>query len=127
MNRASIKRLLTSFFGLSLLFVYIASPDVRIDHENQRLVMYAHGRDAGRQLTRVALSEDGLSNFEAGPRFFSHNMRHSALLIRDNMLHVFWTQAGHAPERVNQLRDPAIYEEDGQYYLPYSVARLDFN
>ena len=27
-------------------------------------------------------------------------MRHSALLVRGNTLYVFWTQAGHAPERV---------------------------
>ncbi len=97
-------------------------------------------------------------------------MRHNALLSRGNMLHAFWAQAGHAPERVlmstidmtadwmqwqesepveilrseaewegarlevapsrrghidervNQLRDPAIFEEDGRVYLPYSVA-----
>ena len=97
-------------------------------------------------------------------------MRHNALLIRGNTLHVFWTQAGHAPERifltkidmngdwmqwqesvavevlraetewegaelgiatsrrghiderVNQLRDPAIFEEEGKVYLLYSVA-----
>jgi len=29
---------------------------------------------------------------------------------------------GWAPERVRQLRDPAIYEEDGRVYLLYSVA-----
>ena len=115
-------------------------------------------------------SRDGLGNFEAGPRFFNDDMRHSALMIRDNTLYVFWTQAGHAPERiflstinmegdwqgwtesetvevlrpetewegatlpiepsrrghiderVNQLRDPAIFEEDGRIYLLYSVA-----
>jgi len=127
-------------------------------------------------------SRDGLTDFEQGPRFFNDNMRHNALLIRDDTLHVFWTQAGHAPERifmssidleadwiswteseavellrpeteweganleiapsrrghiderVNQLRDPTIYEEDGEIYLLYSVAgehgiaiaRLDF-
>jgi len=171
--------------------------------------MYIHGRGAGRQFTRLAVSSDGLnfegspedlgrpyfrvikhggyhyalsmpgymyrsedgrSNFEAGPRFFNDNMRHNALLIRDNKLHVFWTQAGYAPERillstidmsgdwmqwqeseavevlrpemewegaeleiapsrrghiderVNQLRDPAIFEEGGKTYLLYSVA-----
>jgi len=115
-------------------------------------------------------SQDGMRNFEAGPRFFNDNMRHNALLIRDNKLHVFWTQAGHAPERiflstidmdgdwmqwqeseavevlrpetewegaeleispsrrghiderVNQLRDPTIFEEEGRVYLLYSVA-----
>lgn len=191
------------------LYAHIASPDVHVDDERQQIVMYIHGRGAGRQFTRLAQSRngidfegspeelgrpyfrviehgdyhyalsmpgymyrsrDGLSDFEAGPRFFNDNMRHSALLIRDNTLYVFWTQAGHAPERiflstidmsgdwmrwqeseavevlrpetewegaqleiapsrrghiderVNQLRDPAIFEEDGKVYLLYSVA-----
>jgi hypothetical protein len=115
-------------------------------------------------------SENGLSDFVAGPQLFNDNMRHSALLIRDGLLYVFYTQAGHAPERillstiemsgnwmnwkasqalevlrpeerwegadlpvepsrrgyidvrVNQLRDPAIYQEGGETYLLYSVA-----
>ena len=115
-------------------------------------------------------SRDGLSNFEPGPNLFGANMRHSALLIRDNKLYVFFTRASDAPERiylstidlagnwmnwtasepvevlrpemdwegadlpiepsrrgyidvrVNQLRDPAIYQEDGETYLLYSVA-----
>lgn len=191
------------------LYAHIASPDVHVDNERQQIVMYIHGRGAGRQFTRLALSDDGLnftgspeelgrpyfrviehggyhyalsmpgylyrskggrSNFEEGPRFFNDNMRHNALLIRDNTLYVFWTQAGHAPERiflstidmsgdwmqwqesepvevlrpetewegaeleiapsrrghiderVNQLRDPAIFEEDGKTYLLYSIA-----
>ncbi len=115
-------------------------------------------------------SRDPLSGFEEGPRLFNPEMRHSALLVRGETLHVFWTQVGHAPERiqlstidisgdwsgwresepvellrpeldwegadaplepsvrstayghVNQLRDPAIYEEDGRVYLLYAVA-----
>jgi len=115
-------------------------------------------------------SPDGLSKFEAGPRFFNADMRHSALLIRDDHLYVFYSQAGEQPERillstieltgdwqewtatdpvevlrpkfdyegadlpnepsrrgyidvrVNQLRDPAIFQEDGKTYLLYSVA-----
>lgn len=115
-------------------------------------------------------SSDGLSKFESGPQFFTADMRHSALLIRDDRLYVFFSQAGEQPERillstidlsddwqqwaatdpievlrperdyeganlpnepsrrgyiddrVNQLRDPAIYEEDGKTYLLYSVA-----
>ncbi len=97
-------------------------------------------------------------------------MRHSALLVRHETLYVFWTQVGHAPERillstidlagdwrawresapvevlrpervwegaaapvrssvrstaygiVNQLRDPAILEDEGRTYLLYAVA-----
>ena len=115
-------------------------------------------------------SQDGLTNFEEGPQLFNKDMRHSALLVRDHILYVFWTQVGDAPERlllsridlsgdwsewqesearevlrpeepwegseepvessvrgaietrVNQLRDPALYEEDGNLWLLYSVA-----
>ena len=204
------------------VYAHIASPDVHVDDARRQIVMYIHGRGAGRQMTRLAVSsngidfvgspevlgrpyfrviehgdyhyalsmpgymyrsKDGRSDFEEGPRFFNDDMRHSALLIRDNKLYVFWTQAGHAPERillstidleadwmqwresgpveilrpetawegaelevlpsrrghidepVNQLRDPAIFEDDGQLYLLYSVAgehgiaiaRLDFD
>lgn len=171
--------------------------------------MYVHGRDVGRQVTRVATSTDGvhftgrpeilgrpyfrvvhydgyayalampgylyrsrddLTGFEAGPQLFDDDMRHSALLLRGRTLYVFYTEAGEAPERillstvdlsadwrmwkasaptevlrperswegaglpvepsrrgsidvpVNQLRDPAVYEEDGRVYLLYSVA-----
>ena len=115
-------------------------------------------------------SRDGLTNFEAGPQFFTADMRHSALLIRDGHLYVFFTNRGDEPERiflstieltddwsewtatdpvevlrpefdyegadlpmeasrggyiderVHQLRDPAIYQENGRTYLLYSVA-----
>ena len=118
----------------------------------------------------VYRSADGLSGFEEGPTLFNPNMRHCALLKRGDRLHVFWTQVGHAPERillstidlalpwtrwketaavevmraerawegadlppepsmgsvayhrVNQLRDPAIFEEDGRVFLLYAVA-----
>jgi len=190
---------------------HIASPDVQIDHQNQRIVMYFHGLDdVSTQLSRVATSSDGinfdarpeqlgrsymrifhhngytysmampgqfyrsrdpLGNFEEGPRLFNANMRHSALLVRENTLFVFWTQVGDAPEHimlstvdiagdwnswqntpgvevlrpeypwegssaplepsvrstaygvVNQLRDPALYEDvaSGRTYLFYAV------
>ncbi len=115
-------------------------------------------------------SEDGLSDFEEGPRLFDTDMRHSAVLVRGQTLHVFYTRAGDAPEsilhatidlrgdwqdwreseptvvmrpkldwegadlpvqasargsisqRVNQLRDPAIFEHDGEVYLYYAFA-----
>ena len=119
---------------------------------------------------QVYRSEGGLSGFEEGPLLFNPDMRHCALLKRGDRLYVFWTQVGHAPERillstinlskpwtkwretepvevlrperdwegalepnepsirsvaygpVNQLRDPAIFEEDGRVYLLYAVA-----
>jgi hypothetical protein len=191
------------------VYAHIASPDVHVDDERREIVMYFHGRDVGRQVTRVATSRDGLrfaarpeilgrpyfrafehegwvyalampgwlyrsrdglSGFEEGPRLFDDDMRHSALLKRGATLHVFFTRAGEAPERilhatvdvsgdwtawresasvevlrpehawegadlplepsrrgsvdvpVNQLRDPAVFEEDGRVYLLYSVA-----
>jgi hypothetical protein len=115
-------------------------------------------------------SADGLAGFEEGPLLFNRDMRHAALLKRGNTLYVFWTQVGHAPERillstidvsddwgnwstsepvevlrpersweganaplepsvrstayghVNQLRDPAIYTENGRIFLLYAVA-----
>ncbi len=119
---------------------------------------------------QVYRSRDGLTGFEAGPLLFNPHMRHMGLCLRDATLHVFWTQVGHAPERillstidlrgdwhdwreseavevlrperpwegagaplepsvrstaygqVNQLRDPAVYVEDGRTYLLYAVA-----
>lgn len=191
---------------------HIASPDVHVDNENRRIVMYFHGlADVSRQLSRVATSSDGihfearpeplgrtymrafghdgytyimsmpgqlyrsldpLSGFEEGPRLFTADMRHAALLKRGDTLFVFWTQVGHVPERillstidisgdwttwsetpgvellrpdfdwegadaplepsvrstaygyVNQLRDPAIFEDtdSGRIFLLYAVA-----
>jgi hypothetical protein len=45
-------------------------------------------------------SRDGLTDFEAGPRFFTADMRHSALLIREGRLYVFFTNRGDEPERI---------------------------
>jgi hypothetical protein len=115
-------------------------------------------------------SENGMSNFEDGPTLFTENMRHSAVIVDENVLQIFFTMVGDSPERiklstvdlsddwmdwtasdpidvlspelpwegsemmqepskrgivdgrVNQLRDPAIYEEDGRTYLLYSTA-----
>jgi hypothetical protein len=115
-------------------------------------------------------STDGLSDFEEGPTLFSEDMRHSAVIIRDGKLLIFYTMVGDNPERillteielhpdwmtwsttdpvvvlepefdweganlplepsdrgfvtepVRQLRDPAIFVEEGHTYLLYSVA-----
>jgi hypothetical protein len=188
---------------------HIASPDVHVDAEHGRIVMYFHGLEGvGEQVSRVAISRNGvdfvarpevigrsymrvfrhdgmtyaltmpgvlsrsadrLSGFETGPALFNPNMRHAAVLKRDGVLWVFWTQVDDAPERillsrialegdwhgwrdepsvevmrphyawegaeapcvpsvrstaygvVNQLRDPAVYEEAGVTYLLYAV------
>ena len=126
--------------ALELTEPHIASPDVHVDEENRRIVMYFHGLERpGFQHSRVALSDDGidfttmpenigrsymrifehdgmtyamsmpgqfyrsadgLTNFEEGPRLFVPNMRHSALLVRDETLYVFWTRVGDAPESI---------------------------
>ena len=189
---------------------HIASPDLHVDDEGQRIVMYFHGLEGvGAQVSRVATSidgvdfdagtqilgrtymrifrhggmtyalampgrlyrsADGFTDFEQGPLLFNPDMRHSALLLRGDTLWVFWTQVAEVPERillssidlsgdwmswsetdpvevlrperdwegadaplepsvrstaygqVNQLRDPAIFEEDGRVYLLYAVA-----
>ncbi len=189
---------------------HIASPDVHVDHEAERIVMYFHGLDGLMvQVSRVATSSDGLrfdarsevlglpylrafrhagwtyaltmpgqlsrsrdgmAGFESGPRLFDVDMRHAALLVREPTLYVFWTRVGDAPERilvstidisgdwsgwsesepvellrpartwegadaplvpsvrgaatghVHQLRDPAIFEEDGRVFFLYAVA-----
>lgn len=196
--------------ALEFTLPHIASPDVHVDNENQRIVMYYHGLEGPAfQHSRVATSEDGIdffareenigrsyfrafkhenmtyalampgqfyrsedgfTNFEEGPRLFVPNMRHSAVIVRDDHLYVFWTRVGDAPEsimlstidlrknwmdweeseevvllkpefeweganapiepsvrstaygQVNQLRDPALYVEDGNLYLLYAVA-----
>lgn len=119
---------------------------------------------------QVYRSRDGLGGFEEGPMLFNPDMRHCALLKRGDVLYVFWTQVGQAPERillstidlskpwmdwtetepvevlrperdwegadvaatpsirsvayerVNQLRDPAIFEDEGRVFLLYAVA-----
>lgn len=115
-------------------------------------------------------SANGLDGFEPGPTLFSSDMRHSAVLLRGNVLTVFYSNAGDCPERillstidlssdwmnwresppctvvapecdyegaglpcvasrrgivrepVHQLRDPAIFQEQGRTYLLYSTA-----
>lgn len=205
---------------------HIASPDVHVDHEGRRIVMYYHGpalskaeqeREPltqrypflGGQRSFVATSEDGIhfesqtevlgpsyfrifryggwvyalgmpgiffrsrdgfTHFEHGPVLFGQDQRHTAVKVDDDTLTVFYSVAGDCPEhivastidlrpdwmewqasppvsvlqpeevyegtdlplvpsqrgaihaRARQLRDPAIFEEDGRTYLLYSVA-----
>ncbi len=112
----------------------------------------------------------GLAEATAGPKLFSREMRHAAVLVRGHTLYVFYTVVGDAPERivhssidlrgdwlswtasdavellrpehswegadrplrasmrsvapgrVNELRDPAIFEEAGRVFLLYAIA-----
>jgi hypothetical protein len=45
-------------------------------------------------------SRDGISGFETGPTLSDGDMRHAALLIRNDRLLVFYTQVGDTPERI---------------------------
>ncbi len=50
---------------------HVASPDVHIDRENRRIIMYCHGpAPTGGQRTSVATSTDGL-NFSSSPEVFA--------------------------------------------------------
>lgn len=50
-----------SSYGVTDYLPHIASPDVLIDHENNRILMYYHGMMAdGDQKSRLAISKDGL-------------------------------------------------------------------
>jgi hypothetical protein len=115
-------------------------------------------------------SRDGIGGFEVGPICFAPTFRHCAVTVRGDVLHVFYSLVGEAPERilhstielsanwldwrptagqpvlapeteyeggelplrpsvrgavfepVRQLRDPALFEDGGQWFLLYSVA-----
>ena len=121
-------------------YPHIASPDVHVDEEAREIRMYFHGMlTSGEQMTRVAVSRDGLTfevhpellgppyfrafqhgglwyafalpnqllrsadglgPFEAGPTPLAPSTRHTAVLVRGETLHVFWSEIGDAPERI---------------------------
>lgn len=45
-------------------------------------------------------SRDGLTDFEPGPDLGEPAMRHVGLTVRGDVLHLFWTRAGDAPEQI---------------------------
>jgi hypothetical protein len=142
---------------------FTARPEVLVGRSYLRVFQH-RGETFG-----LAMPGQIYRHFEPGPVLFNPNMRHAALLKRGDMLHVFWTQVGDAPESillstidlsgdwqgwrdgppvtvlrperswegadapmvpsvrstaygmVNQLRDPAIFEDEGRVYLLYAV------
>ena len=126
--------------GIDWLYPHVASPDVHVDPDDERVRMYFHGLlPDGEQRTRVALSRDGLAfevlpellgpayfrvfrhggwtyalahpnlllrardglaAFEPGPAPLDPATRHTAVLVRGDRLHVFWTRIGDRPERI---------------------------
>ena len=120
---------------------HIASPEIVVDRERRRLLMFYHGlTPSGLQTSRMAVSADGLSFVatetvvpspylrafahrdrhyllgmpgvlyrarHAGglytPRrhaLFGPDMRHSGLHVAGDILYVFWSRVGDAPERI---------------------------
>lgn len=60
-------------FSKELTWPHIASPDVHVDHENARIIMYYHGlASVGNQVTRVATSRDGV-HFTARPELLGRS------------------------------------------------------
>jgi hypothetical protein len=48
----------------------------------------------------ISRSADGLTGFEEGPTLFEPAMRHAAVQVRGDRLHVLWTRVGDAPESI---------------------------
>jgi hypothetical protein len=57
-------------------------------------------------------SADPLTGFVAGPTLFTSRMRHSALALAGDTLHVYYTNAGDCPERI--LRASIALHDDWQ-------------
>lgn len=74
-------------------YAHVASPDVHVDEAGRRIVMYVHGRDVGRQVTRAAVSRDGL-RFEGRPeilgRPYFRAFRHDGFVYALAMPGVFY-------------------------------------
>ena len=49
---------------------------------------------------QILRSRDGLTGFEPGPKLFEPEMRHSAVMVRGDTLHVLWTRVGDSPESI---------------------------
>ena len=49
-------------------------------------------------------SRDGLTGFEPGPVLFRPEMRHAAVRLADDVLDVFWSRVGDAPECILHSR-----------------------
>ena len=118
---------------------HVASPDVHVDEEEQRIRMYYHGMpipgtDAPYQMTYVALSEDGL-NFESLDdqiglfyfRVFEHeDGYHYALAKYRNDGGIIYrspdglTDFEAGPRILPRVRHKALWEHDGKLYVFFS-------
>lgn len=112
---------------------HIASPDVHVDHEQRQIRMYFHGLLPDfRQMTRVALSADGLA-FAAreellGPsyfRVFRHDGWHYALVMPGLILRSRDGLSGfeRGPRLFSrQMRHSAVRVEGGRLLVFYTNA-----
>ena len=148
--------------GTDWLYPHVASPDVHVDRERQQIRMYLHGLlPDGEQMTRVALSQDGLTFevrpallgpayfrvfrhggwhyalahpnlilrsrdglgvFEPGPSPLDPATRHTAVCVRGDILHLFWTRIGDRPERIYHAA--LALTGRGHWRRPQLVARI---
>jgi len=205
--------------GIKHWYTHIASPEVIVDDQNRRLIMYFHGmgpRLPGCHCSTLAFSNDGLDFklredapvindtyfrafvwdnmqyliarlgvlygsdhglriYRKGPNPFDElnqgaQLRHAAVLLKGDKLKVFYSRIGDMPEcivmseielntdwntwkasspvtilepvtryegadlplkpsrqgyartRLRELRDPAIFQENGKCYLLYTIA-----
>lgn len=58
------------------------------------------GRWLGMSMPGILYRSEDFLAWEAGPMLFDRDFRHCALLRRDDVLHVFWTRVGDAPEHL---------------------------
>lgn len=85
---------------------HIASPDAHVDDANRRVVMYFHGLDGvGRQVSRVAISSDGVV-FSARPERLGRS--YMRVFQRDG-----YTYAMAMPGQFYRSRDPLGGFEEG--------------
>ncbi len=85
---------------------HIASPDVRVDDDNRRIIMYFHGLDGvSRQVSRVATSSDGI-HFTARPDVLGRTYMRV-------FQHEGYTYAMSMPGQFYRSRDPLAGFEEG--------------
>ena len=94
-----VTRVATSFDGVS----FTARPEV-LGRTYWRAFNWRDQTYALAMPGQFYRSSDPLDGFEAGPLLFNTDMRHSAVLVQDDTLHVFWTQVGDAPEHIKHSR-----------------------
>jgi hypothetical protein len=84
-----------------LHFKAVAEPAMR-NSAYWRLFHYGDWWYALAMPGKLLRSKDGLTGWEAGPQLFpaSPTQVHNAVMVKGNVLHVFYTRAGDAPERI---------------------------